>query len=84
MKYGKLLVQAGTHRQKMVKVLSQIDQALEKLLDDHSASIQYQPSDGWVILFNDDYNAMIGSDELDKLLKMSKEEAFDYLMNKSI
>lgn len=79
-----LLQRAENYRLKMEKALDPINMALEKLFDDPVTSFTFQPGDGWVVLFGDGLNAKIGFDEIDHLLTMSREEAFDFLESRSI
>lgn len=81
---GVLLEQATNYLQKMDNTLKPINEALIDLLNDESASIQFQYSDGWVILFEDEANAKIKSNEIDHLLSLSKEQALDFLHARTI
>lgn len=84
MKADTLLRRAEKHRQEMEKALAPINRALSLLFDDYNASVFYQPSDGWVILFDDDHSARLSAEEIDCLLSMSREHALEFLRGRSI
>lgn len=75
---------AEAHRLKMEAAIAPLSAALRRVLDDYNASVFHQPSDGWVVLFGGDHNAVVGSVDFDALLKMDKEDALKYLMLRSI
>ena len=84
MKYSKSLERAEKLRDEMEKNLVPINKAIALLLGDLSASVFYQPSDGWVILFDGEYNARISADQIDCLLSMSKTDALEFLHAQSL
>lgn len=84
MKASTRLRKAAEHMRKIEELLAPVNAQLAALLEEDSASLVHQSSDGWCVLFNDDHNALINSDDLDKLLLMDKDAAVDFLMKSSI
>ena len=78
------LARAERHRQAAKKATESISIALRKLLEDDAVNIEYQPSDGWVVLFNNDHNASVSAIDFDMLMAMDRNGAHDYLMQRSI
>lgn len=83
-KYTKLLERAERQRLAMEKSLVPINTALSSLLDDYNASVLFQHSDGWVVLFGADHNAKIDHGDLDLLLTLSKEDALEFLHDRTL
>lgn len=84
MNFCALLNKAEKHRQQMEKALASVNAALAHLFDDDNTSFTYQPSDGWVVLFDDAHNAKVGFNEVDYLLSLGKADALDFLHSRAI
>lgn len=60
--------------------------ALSQILSDHigeDVSIEHQPSDGWVALFDGDHNAPLNASDIDALLMLDADLAMQRLRAKS-
>lgn len=75
---------AEKHRRHMQAALEPLNKKLQKLLEDDAVQIFYQASDGWVVLFRDCYNTPVHFLDMERLLKMTKEEALNYLMSETV
>lgn len=84
MSYASIMREAEKFRLEMEKCTDQVNEMLSEILEDYNASICYQPGDCWVVLFNDDHNAHLSFYELDEISRMTRDEAFKFLMNRSI
>lgn len=84
MKASKSLVIAESYRKDMQRNLDAVNKKLIKLLGDDNASVFYQSSDGWCILFDGECNAPLDAIDIDELLAMDKDEVLDYLRRRQI
>jgi hypothetical protein len=72
--------------QKALEKMTTETKALSQILTDHlgeEVTIEHQPSDGWVALFDGDHNAPLSAKEIDGLLRLDAEIAMRCLRAKS-
>lgn len=82
-KASTLLKKANVHYEKMFNFLNRISVQLSEHLEGEF-SVCHQSSDGWVVVWDDGKNSKITFDDLDKLLKLPKDEAVALLEELSI
>ena len=75
---------AEKYRKQMNNAIEPLNMKLRELLGDGNASVFYQPSDGWCVLFSEDHNAPVGMVDFDALFQMPKDAALAYLAKLSI
>ena len=72
-------------QREMAKHIEIVAVKLRELLEDEDASLLFQSGgDGWVVSFDGMRNSTIAPADLKLLLLMQKDDAFAYLMSKSI
>lgn len=84
MKVIELMTRAEAHREQMQASLDAVNKKLVALLGQSEASVFYQHSDGWCVLFSEDHNAHLSSIDIESLLSMSRSQALSYLHARSI
>ena len=78
-KASESIKRANHAHDQMLKALVQVNKQLVALLGDNNASVFYQPSDGWCVLWGNDRNTPTAFIDIDKLLGMDRDSALTYL-----
>lgn len=83
--FNKIIAKADEYHHMVEGVLAPLNKALEGLLEDNSAQVFYQ-TDGWCIGFDYNYgtNTPTGVVDFNKLMKMNKDDAIEYLVDRAI